>query len=348
MPYSIFMLPEGLIDVTINGVAAPNGLDGVTQGSGIHLDPSQSTPNATITLTSNAWEEIVINDNDANFQDSDNSQTLVNTETLDGVTYPAGSIAEAEYGITVQDGAGNTYQLVAFNIRHSSDSNPYGNVEGLAFIGPQGGFPPIGQPLTVIGAQEGPSHTATTYATPTCFARGTRIATPGGEVLIEDLSVGDRVVTAEGGAEAIRWIGRRTFPAKGACAPVVFETGAIGNTRPLRVSRQHRLLLSGWKAQLHFGVDAVWVPAVHFLVQDGVHVAEGGVVEYFHILMDGHRTLRAEGVEAESLHPGDIARGGFDAATRAELERLFPELFNERMLSHPPVTGAEAPVLVVG
>lgn len=347
MPYSIFMLPEGLIDVTINGLPVTNGLDGGNQGSGIHLDPSQSTPNATITLSSNAWEEIVINDDDTNFQDSDNSQTLVNTQIIDGVTYPAGSIAEAEYGITVQDSAGNTYQLVAFNVRHSSDINAYGNVEGLAFIGPQGGFPPIGETLTVIGAQEGPSYAETAYATPICFGRGTLIDTPRGGVLVEDLSVGDMITTAEGGAEAIRWIGRRTFPATGVWAPVVFETGAIGNSRELRVSRQHRLLLTGWKAQMHFGAEAVWVPAVHFLMQDRVRVAEGGEVEYFHILMDGHRTLTAEGVPAESLHPGDVARGALDADTRRELEALFPELFDTRALSHPSITGVEASAILL-
>lgn len=100
MPYSIFMLPEGLITVT--GTNGGSGLDGVSQGSGIHLAPAGGNPGAVITLNSNAWEEIEINDNDANFQDSDTSQQLVNSETFGGVTYPANSVVEAEYAVTVE------------------------------------------------------------------------------------------------------------------------------------------------------------------------------------------------------------------------------------------------------
>ncbi|MEX3016167.1 Hint domain-containing protein [Gymnodinialimonas hymeniacidonis] len=343
--YSIFVLPEDLITVT--GTNGGSGLDGQSQGSGVHLAPSGGNPGATITLTSNAWQEIEITDDDSNFGDSDTSQRLINSESFNGTTYPANSVAEAEYSVVVEDPDGNQYTLVAFNIRQSGDNNSYGNVEGLAFIGPQGGFPPINVPLTVISNQEGPNPAASSYATPICFAAGTMIATPTGELAIENLSVGGFVMTEEGGAEPIRWIGRRTFSAIGSCAPVVFKAGAIGNKRELRVSRQHRLLLTGWQAELHFGTDAVWVPAIHFLGRDDVYVAEGGDVEYFHILMDGHRTLTAEGVAAESLHPGDVARGALDAETRAELERLFPDMFERASLERLALTAAEARSILV-
>lgn len=342
MPYSIFMLPEGLITVT--GEHSGSGIDGVSGGNGSHLAPQGGNPGATITLTSNAWEEVSLEDDDANFQDNDSSQRLSNSETFDGVTYPANSIVEAEYGITVEDPDGNTYQLVSFNIREAGDTNPYGDVEGLAFIGPQGGFPPIGVPLTVTSAQEGPNYAAASYATPICFAKGTLISTETGATTVEDLSVGDLVKTAENGAEPVRWIGRKTFPAKGLLAPIDFAPGAIGNTRTLRVSRQHRLLLRGWRAELFFGEDAVWVPAVYFLDRPGVRVAEGGEVTYFHVLLDGHRTLFAEGVEAESLHPGDVALFNLDAATEAELFAMFPEMerLKHRATSRPALRKVEA------
>lgn len=201
MPYSIFMQPEGLITVT--GTNGGSGSDGVSQGSGIHLAPAGGNSGATITLTDNAWEENEIDDDDSNFGDSDGDQRLVNEEIFGGETFPANSIVEADYGITVQGSLGNTYQLVAFNIRQVGDTNPYGDVEGLAFIGPQGGFPPIGEPLTVISSQEAPNYLAGTYATPICFAHGTMIATPSGEVAVQDLGEGDMVTTGEGGAEAV-------------------------------------------------------------------------------------------------------------------------------------------------
>ncbi|MEJ6391973.1 Hint domain-containing protein [Gymnodinialimonas sp. 2305UL16-5] len=344
MPFTIYMLPEALMSVT--GVTASgDGLDGVTQGDGSHLD------NATITLNSNAWQAIEINDNDTDFADNDSGQQLVNSETVEtepGVfeTFPPGTVVEAEFGITVTDPDGNSYQLVAFNFRTGSPG--YATVEGLAFIGPQGGFPPVGQPLTVTGSQEGPSFAAPTYATPICFVAGTRIATPNGEVAIEDLCAGDLVITCEGGAEPIRWIGSSRFPAEGRLAPVEFARGALGNARPLWVSRQHRIRLSGWRAELYFGEDAVWVPAAHFLGRAGVSVVEGGEVTYYHLLLDAHRTLLAEGVEAESLHPGEIARETIGAAAEAELMARFPDLgpLSRRCISHLSLTAREARILV--
>lgn len=236
--------------------------------------------------------------------------------------------------------------MIAFNIRVSGDANSYGNVEGLAFVGPQGGFPPIGVPLTVIATNEGPSIAATSYATPICFVAGTMIQTPKGEVAIETLTAGDTVTTREGGAEAVRWIGQSVFPATGRFAPVEFSRGVIGNTRDLRVSRQHRVRLTGWRAELFFGEEAVWVPAAYFLTQPGVRIVEGGEVTYFHLLLDGHRTLIADGAEAESLHPGDVALCTLGREAQAELSTLFPEYWTlrHRAISHPAVRAIEAHV----
>lgn len=85
------MLPEGLMTVT--GTNGGNGLDGVTQGSGVHLAlPDTMAPHAVITLNSNAWQEIEIDENDVNFQDSDAGQRLVNPETVE--TSPGVRVAE--------------------------------------------------------------------------------------------------------------------------------------------------------------------------------------------------------------------------------------------------------------
>ena len=135
MPYDIYVLDE--TDLTVTG----GQLDGVTQGDGSHLNGLQ------ITLNTNAWQAITINDNDANFQDNDGSQTLASGLTIDGNTYAAGAIVEAEYSFEVTDGT-NTWTAVAFNVRGGPGPS-YGSIEGIAFVEGPGGFPPVGVPLTV-------------------------------------------------------------------------------------------------------------------------------------------------------------------------------------------------------
>lgn len=98
-----------------------------------------------------------------------------------------------------------------------------------------------------------------------CFARGTRIRTMNGETPIEELRIGDLVMTQDNGLQPIRWIASRTVPGHSAMAPVRFEPGAIGNRRPLVLSPQHRVLIADWKAELFFGEPEVLTAAVHLV-----------------------------------------------------------------------------------
>jgi hypothetical protein len=53
---------------------------------------------------------------------------------------------------------------------------------------------------------------------------------------------------------------------------------------------------------------------------------EGGEVQYFHMLFDTHEIVWADGVTAESFHPGKSGWASLDAGTRDEILDLFPEL----------------------
>jgi len=169
-----------------------------------------------------------------------------------------------------------------------------------------------------------------------CFTRGTLIRTAEGERMIEDLLPGDQVWTLDHGYQPIRWIGSTTVEAKGRFAPVVFEAGVLGNSRTLRVSPQHRMLLSGWQAELLFNEPEV-LAAAKMLVNDStIRREEGGTVDYFHILFDEHEIIFAEGSPSESFHPGHVGWGALHDEARAEILDLFPMLETENFEAYGP------------
>ncbi|UWP97176.1 Hint domain-containing protein (plasmid) [Aliiroseovarius crassostreae] len=159
-----------------------------------------------------------------------------------------------------------------------------------------------------------------------CFAAGTRITTPAGTREVQDLRPGDLVLTRDNGVKPIRWVGKRTVSARGSLAPIRFAPGALGNTRPLLVSPQHRMLIQGANANLIFGESEVLATAKHLV--NGGTVAEqvGGEVTYVHIMFDQHEIVYAEGAATESFFPGGTGLGAVEDQAREELFAVFPEL----------------------
>ncbi|WP_439111123.1 Hint domain-containing protein [Lentibacter sp.] len=159
-----------------------------------------------------------------------------------------------------------------------------------------------------------------------CFTEGTRIATPRGVREIEDLEVGDLVVTRDHGLQPIRWVGKRTVPARGALAPIRFDANVMGNERPLYVSPQHRMLVQGYEASLLFGESEVLASAKHLVNGSSVTEVHGGEVTYVHIMFDQHEIIYAEGAASESFYPGGTGLDAVEAEAREELFTIFPEL----------------------
>jgi hypothetical protein len=168
---------------------------------------------------------------------------------------------------------------------------------------------------------------------PPCFVAGTPIDTPEGPVAADHLRPGDRVLTLDRGAQPLVWVGRRAVPATGRFAPVRFAPGAIGNAVALEESPQHRMLVTGWRAELLFGEPEVLVAAVHLVNGDRITRAPRDAVTYVHLMFAGHEIVMAAGVPSESFNPG-MAFLRRDPSTRAELAVLFPHL------PDPCVTGA--------
>jgi antigen 43 len=137
--------------------------------------------------------------------------------------------------------------------------------------------------------------------TAVCYAAGTRILTPSGERRVENLRAGDLVVIVSGEqriSQPVKWIGRRRIdltehPLPETVAPIRIQRGAFAENMPhrdLRVSPDHAILVSGklvCARQLVNGMT-IWQEQA------------GRSVEYFHVELDAHAILLAEGLPAES------------------------------------------------
>lgn len=290
-------------------------LDGVTQGDGTHL------LGHTITIDAPDWQEFRINDNDPFFEDNDSGQKLDGHHWLDGVRLRNNTEVEAEYSLTLSDGT-STWTVIAFNTRNSDPD--YATIEGLAFIGGPGGFPPVGVPLTVTAAEDYVGFAADDYATPICYARGTAIATDRGARRIETLEPGDLIRTADNGYCPLRWIGRRVAAGVGTCAPVEIPAGRFGARQPVLVSQQHCVLIRHAAAELLFGTAEVFLRAAHLVEHGYARLREGIGVEYWHLALDRHEVIFAGGMASESVFAPGGVRGGLETSFFPELREGLP------------------------
>ncbi len=167
-----------------------------------------------------------------------------------------------------------------------------------------------------------------------CFTPGTRIATPKGERKVEELQVGDRVITRDNGIQEIRWVGARDMSGADLeraahLKPVLIRQGALGNDLPERdmmVSPNHRVLVANDKTALYFEEREVLVAAKHLTGLDGVDIVDVSHTTYIHIMFDQHEVVLSDGAWTESFQPGDMTLAGIGNAQRNEILELFPEL----------------------
>jgi hypothetical protein len=134
-----------------------------------------------------------------------------------------------------------------------------------------------------------------------CFLQGTRIKTSEGEINIEELRIGDNVLTASGETKPIKFIGRREVsrersrPWNGE-GPVKISRLAIDSKVP-----HADLYVSPWHA---IYMDNILIPA-KYLVNGATIVADAKSkalsLTYFHIELDRHEAILAEGLAVESF-----------------------------------------------
>ncbi|WP_299025690.1 Hint domain-containing protein [uncultured Sulfitobacter sp.] len=159
-----------------------------------------------------------------------------------------------------------------------------------------------------------------------CFTTGTMIDTPDGPRLIESFQKGDLVETLDHGPQPVRWIGMRTVAGVGDLAPIKIAAGTLGALQDTLVSPRHRILVSGWRAELLFGADEVLIAAKDLVNDQTVRPASCARVTYIHLLFDDHQIVETQGMLSESFLPGGYIVDATASQTREELLNLFPDL----------------------
>jgi hypothetical protein len=171
---------------------------------------------------------------------------------------------------------------------------------------PQGG----GTLITVAGGGtifvEGVSPAQVESQAVPCLLRGTMVRTPSGEVPVESLAIGDLVLTTDGKAEELKWIGRRGYAralveGNEKVMPILFEPGSLGVNAPSRdlyVSPEHAVL-----------IEHALVPARLLVNGASIRRVDGfETVEYFHLEFDRPEVIFTDGAATESYVNHDNRR----------------------------------------
>jgi hypothetical protein len=160
-----------------------------------------------------------------------------------------------------------------------------------------------------------------------CYAAGTRILTVTGERMVESLMQGDIVLTFSGdelSPQPVKWIGRRRIdltahPRPETVAPIRIQRDAFADNMPhsdLLVSPDHAIF-----------VDGKLICARQLINGTTIRQEKNWTsVEYFHVELESHAILLAEGLPAESYL--DTGNQGFFANAGAPLV-LHPDLTDE-------------------
>ena len=222
-------------------------------------------------------------------------------------------------GLTGQSNPDGTVSLYATNAT-KGDLNQtylYGITDNLAATSASA---VTGESFTALFTAPADSNVRGVAFAPTCYCPGTLIRTVRGDVAVEHLAIGNLVVTASGAHRPIRWIGHRAFAGRFVATnpdmlPICFRAGALAGGVPARdlwVSPKHAMYL-----------DGALIPAECLV--NGVSVVKAKCVdslEYWHVELDSHDVLLAEGAPAESF-VDDNSRAMFHNAR--SYNELYPD-----------------------
>ncbi|MEM6589605.1 MAG: Hint domain-containing protein [Pseudomonadota bacterium] len=169
------------------------------------------------------------------------------------------------------------------------------------------------------------------------FAHGTIIATQQGPIAIEDLEPGMKVMTMNDTAEPIVWLGSMTMMPRSDAVAIDDDQSGRSLTRIMAdsfgVGRPQADLMAGPGARILLrrparfsvlGDDRPLTPAAH--IADGMNASQivpPAPVTVYHLCLAKHAIISANGIDAESFHPG----AGFERNMGPNMLTLFLSFF---------------------
>lgn len=162
-----------------------------------------------------------------------------------------------------------------------------------------------------------------------CFVSGTHIDTQSGPKPVQDLKVGDLVLTKDNGYQPVLWIGQKQIQFHGKSdkphlRPLRIDQRVLASHLSLVLSPQHRILVYGGDVAMVSGVDEALVSAEHLFKSGAAHRQwHLSNVTYFHIMFEQHELILSNGSWSESLDPYFLYRHSSTPAYKRENQALF-------------------------
>lgn len=177
----------------------------------------------------------------------------------------------------------------------------------------------------------------------TCFATGTKVTTEEGEIAVDQLKPGQRILTRDNGYQPVRWIwttrmsGRYLFD-NPHLRPVMVRKGAFGDGMPVAdtmMSQNTRVPVVTKSLRL-IGIERIEMLALKNLIDhDSVLFMPVVGIQYVHLVFDQHEIVAANGFWTECFNTTDTSLKGVGNAQRLEILDIFPKLKAVRNCEQP-------------
>lgn len=142
----------------------------------------------------------------------------------------------------------------------------------------------------------------------TGLAAGSIVMTLEGEMPVEMLAAGDRIITRDTGMSVIHDIRKKTMT----CDMVAIMAGSLGHTRPDRdvlVPADQRVLVRDWRSEALTGQKQALIPARDLVDGEFVQLRKNVSVTVYEIELNRAQVIYADGLEMTSyISAEDLAR----------------------------------------